>query len=501
MKKQEPATDNWIRIGVLVKALMGQADDATKDIILRHAKERTPEGDKAGPNGLDSIPPEYLKRSVKDGRGPRFMFLNSPEARIFFQNLLDLESGLGPKLTSDILRGKYRNNSSELTSELALRRKELEPRAAAYSDWLRNWPTLQAQLLDPKVDLRTRPLLQEVGTAASDARSQTDKVAKSLSLHIVRQLEELDRTNGRGLNGVSLLATKALHVLQLGELALAEELAQKAVEADPDHALANYAWAMVHLAHAAQAKKEESQFAAMRSEVDIQHESHWENMGNRAGDDARGRERKALHRLGHALKNWPITRWKGGQGWSDHQRRDHLLAVIVPLAFQFVHDYGNVDLDMLNNLRDRRAGQAIEAYFAADLDATLVAAGRDVERYTPTRIRMGRFQLKTLLLQLYFALSPDDYKRFVPEWLKEFTQNPPRTVEAVLEPGWHDSEIWANVVREHLVRVLPIGDIVTLMGQVEATSLEATRSYHAKVLKFLTHVPTDDDVDGVFDGF
>lgn len=477
-----------VNIHGLVNDLIGRWDKPIGDLITYHAKKPKPAGEKGG--GLGSVPSAFLT-GAPGGANPkqRFSYKLTEESRAFFHNLLDLESVLPSRIVAAILKGEHLGDVAETRRELAKARKNIEARWLPYANWLRDWPELERRLLDPKTDLRTEPLLSVVSPV------QATTSAVSLSLHMVRRLEEIDKRPPRDLDGAGIEAAKSLLLIDLGALELAESMLDDVLKASPDHAQANYAYAMLYLhkmhAHVQQA----NHFHMMRTEVDPDHASHWVHDEEDELDKVQQSKTTALQRLTRAYSSWPSTGTGKHRYWLDHQRRDHVLAVILHLAFDFAHDHAGGDLMNLLKLRDRREGRPIEAYFSPEVDAAVLAVAKEVEKSQPLGMLGSSFQRKTMLVQLYFALSPEEYSRFLPLWVREFTTEYTTAIEAAIVPGWQGRNVTANVIREHLRRALGPDEIAKLLSHLEARCVAAKHAFHAEVLAFMTKVDNDDDDD------
>ena len=485
---QQKTDEKWVGIGDLVADLLGYPDKPTADIITRHAKERTKKGHA-------SIPKQYLRREMNpDNRKQRFAYLLSAESRVFFKNLLDLESVLPSRVVARVLRREHLSDPKTLRRALAASKKEMEAKWQAYGTWLTYFPELERRLLDPDVDLRSEPLLpehREVGGEAPDALAPTTTPA-SLSFHVVRQLEELEKRASREHDDHGVEAQKALHVLRLGEHGLAEAMVQEVLESEPDHGLANYAFAMVYLARAEAAERDAARYQIQYQEAELRHEAYWEGLMADAAMDARERRRKALGHLVLAFRNWPFTDWNGRKHWTDYRRRGHLLAALVQIAFEFSHAHASVDYGDYIKIGARQRGEDIDHFFGPDMDSWIVEAAKEVEESTPMPLlRYGPLRNKSMLLQLYFVLSPKDYERLLPKWLDEFTKSPPRFVEPLLE-GAERRSLWPNLIREHLQRNLDLEERSALLAQVENESRKHSKTFYEGVRAFMARTPEEE---------
>jgi hypothetical protein len=486
MKDVSNAEVKTVNIHDLVIDLIGHWDKPTGDLITYHAKKPKPPGEKGG--GLGSVPSAFLT-GTPGGANPkqRFSYKLTEESRTFFRNLLDLESVLPSRIVAAILMGEHLMDTPETKRELAKARRNIEVKWLPYANWLRDWPDLEQRLLNPKTNLRTQPLL----SVTSPTEATTSAV--SLSLHMVRRLEEIDKHPPRDLDGAGIQAAKVLLLIDLGALDVAESMLDDVLKELPNHAQANYAYAMLYLRKMRTHVQQANHFHMMRTEVDPDHASHWVHDEDEEICKVLDSKSTALQRLTRAYAAWPSSGTAKHRYWLDHLRRDHVLAVIFQLAFEFAHEHAGGDLMNLLKLRDRREGRPVEAYFSAEVDTVVLAVAKEIERSQPLQMRCTSFQRKTMLVQIYSALSPDEYRRFLPLWVNEFTTKYTDAVEAAIVPGWQGRNVMANVVREHLRRALGPDEIAKLLGDLEARCVEANHAFHAEVLAFMNKVDNEDD--------
>lgn len=464
-----------VNIHGLVIDVLGHWDKPTGDLITYHAK-------------MGTVPSAFMT-GTPGGANPkqRFSYRLTELSRTFFRNLIDLQSILPPRIVAAILKGEHLHDIPETQRELAKARKGIEVKWLPYAKWLRDWPELERRLLDPKTNLLAQPLL----SAASPVPATTSAV--SLSLHMVRRLEEIDKHPPHNLDDAGIQAEKVLLFIDLGALDLAESMLDEVLKKSPNHAQANYAYAMLYLQKLQAHVQQANHFNMMRTEIDPDHASHW--VHDEANEAAKVQVSKAtaLQRLTRAYRSWPSSGTEKHRHWLDQKRRDHVLAVIVHLAFDFAHDHAGGDLVNFTKLQDRREGRPVEVYFSAEIDAAILAVVKEVERSQPRQMRCSSFERMTLLLQLYFALSPDEYRRFQPFWVKEFTTKYTDAIEAAVVPGWQGRNVLANVIREHLRLALGPDEIAALFSDVEARSVAAKHAFHADVLAFMNKVEAEDD--------
>ena len=500
-------------IGALVRALCGgRFDKSVADTITRHAKERAKDSDEKETRkklkGLDSIPQEFLKKSYSGGdRKQRFRFEASPKALVFFQNLLDLDSALGPQLASDVLRRKHLAlEVGDLRSRVATARREASIKFDAYGAWLGQWQKLEKRLFEDRFDPTKEPLaLRSPRGAGGQVLAETAALTVPFqTLHVAKQLEDIDRRVGRDLDGPSASATKALLLLQIGEQKLAASMIEDAIANTPQHFLANYAFAMLYLARAGTAAKEANYRHFVATELDSEREHyHQPDVDAAVGRYIDLRE-QAFRRLAVALDHWPSSTYGTSTTWHDHQKRGQVLAILFQLAFERSHDHGNVDMDMLHGLGARRAGDTLKRYFRAEgLDETVLAAAKEVERYSPMELRASSLQIKTMLLQIYFVVSPEEYARFLPVWCQELRKSPPWAVRQLVTPGWQGREPYANIVREHLRRATSnnAAAIGAICSDLEGTAQTELRGFFAEVQEFMTKDPNQREDDDDFDSW
>jgi len=491
MSKKGKSSNRWVSVGDLVSELLGHSDKATQDLITRHAKEP---GERT--KGHGSIPRRYLQQEQNpNNRKQRFTFLLSPESKVFFRNLLDLEAVLPSRMAAKVLRREHLEDPATLRRTLARSKKEMETKWRIYGNWLAHHSRLEERLLNPQVDLHHDPLLVPPG---QDDRGHPAEVSQTgtpaaLSFYITRRLEDLDKDTHRDLDDAGVQATKALHVLGLGEPGLAVAVVKEVLDQEPEHPHANYAFAMIHLARASASQKEAARYQVQYQEAEMRHEEMWEDMMFDAAMAARSYRKEALVRLVRALEHWPFTEWNEEKHWTDPQRRSRILEAIVEIAFEFVHAHGSVDSGDLRNILARQKGQTIGEHFGSELDPLVLKAAREAETrsplFYPSRDSFGR---KTMLLQIFFILSPDDYERLVPEWLEAFSKSPPWTMERYLTPP-ELTAIWPNVVREHLQRNLSTEKLKALLVELEEQGIEARKRLHESVQAFMGRTRAEEE--------
>jgi hypothetical protein len=130
-----------------------------------------------------------------------------------------------------------------------------------------------------------------------------------------------------------------------------------------------------------------------------------------------------------------------------------------------------------------------------------LAVAREVECHAPMELRCGSALRATMLLQIYFALSPADYARFVPVWIEALERDTPLALEPLLAPGWQGRNPLANVVREHLKRNFAGERIEKFVAAVEARRHKVTTEFYAEALAFMTKDASADDAEGCDDDF
>ncbi|MFO0744113.1 MAG: hypothetical protein U1F43_00370 [Myxococcota bacterium] len=342
-------------------------------------------------------------------------------------------------------------------------------------------PEIRERLLAPNVDLASHPLL---------ARSPEAPVRPPLSLHLLRRLDEIEERVGRGGDPATTSAEKALVLVGAGEL----DLAAAALANAPEHHLADYAFAALHLARAQVATREANYYTLQAREVDPDHESHWEAMAESAAGGVFEGRREAFRRLVRAYRTWPFHEWKGQRIWDDDVRRRQVAAQIALLAFGYAHDHESVEMEHFDRIRRRRLGEPVETYFGVDIDAVVLGIAHDLERYTPIDLRLTTFQAKTLVLQLYFVLSPADYDRFAPRWVASMDKDDASAIAHMLmRPGrWNT---WSLIVREHLQRNLDEAARRALTQALAERHVGQIREVHAAIGDFLVTDPKTQPVD------
>jgi hypothetical protein len=482
--KRDGSGGGFVRVGALVEKLLGFYDKPTCDLITRFAKERER-------NGLDAVPSEFLRRDRGRTRGQaRFEFLTSSRAITFFRNLIDLSALLPPKVVASLVRNEVRER--DLAKELARARKQIERRAKTDHGWLVAWESRTSFLTAGPVDLAAAPLLGSEASATQNGR----RAPKPGDLYLLHRLDEIDR-RGETLNDTARVqAEKALYLLGLDEFDIAEALLDEALAGAQNHAFCNYAAAMAALARARRRTVDANRYTLMMEEADRpSHEAEWEDCASEAIGDVLSPRKKALTRLLRAYEHWPQQK-DGPHTWFiDHQQRNEAIALAADIAFQLSHDHGSVDFDTLRKIEARRRGEPVQWFFAADLDRILLAVLREYEAHgaRPQDWRRSRFELTTVLLQLYFVLSPSEYTRYLPAWRKTLGDAIVSDVEPFLiEQGYPNPT--ARVVREHIQRAMSTDERTAMLQNLKERHQADMRRFYGEVAAFLART-RDDELD------
>jgi hypothetical protein len=336
----------FVGISELVCKLLGFYDKPTCDVITRFAKE-----DHADRRGLDAIPREFLRR--ERGKAPgkaRLEYSTSTRSMVFLGNLLVLSAILPPRVVASLARKKV--NATQLSKELVKMRKLIERRADTDQRWLSGWDARTARLIEG-IDLTAAPILDQNATAVD----RGGRKASPLDIYLLHRFEEVEKRSRRSDDASRIEAEKALYLLGLGELDLAESMLEGALARAPTHAFCNYAAAVVVIARAHRRISDANRFSLEAQEAcKLSHESYWEDLAGDAVGDVLSLRRRALACLVRAYEHWPQHKDDRYTYFVDHQQRDHAITMAADIAFQLSHDHGSVEFGTLG--RSGRAGAA-----------------------------------------------------------------------------------------------------------------------------------------------
>ncbi len=473
----------FVGVGELVCKLLGFYNKPTCDVITRFAKE-----DHAGRHGLDAIPGEFLRRERGKARGKaRLEYSTSTRSMVFFGNLLTLSAILPPRAVASLARKEV--NATQLSKELANTRKLIERRADTDQRWLSGWDARVARLIEG-IDLAAAPILDQNATTVYPGGRKD----AALDIYLLHRLEKVEKRSRRSEDAPQIEAEKALYLLGLGELDLAESILEGALERTPTHAFCNYAAAVVVIARAHRRISDANRFSLEAQEAcKLSHESYREDLAGDAVGDVLSLRRRALACLVRAYEHWPQHRDDRYTYFVDHQQRDHAIAMAADIAFHLSHDHGSVEFGTLGRIGARRRGEPLEWFFAADVDPGLLALLREYEAHglRPRDWRRSRFELATLILQLYFVLSPADYTRYLLVWKEALEGTLVRDVEPyLLEMGCPNPT--AKVVREHVQRSMTEGELTGILLSLKQRHNADTERFYGQVATFLADDGTED---------
>lgn len=479
--------EKWVSIGELVVALVGHRDSKAVAAITQHAKPSGEDGEGGKKlSGHASLPRSLCRHtSAPNNKRHKYVVKLSAESRVFFGNLLELESVFKPTFVADILTRRHLLDLRTTQRRIAEAKREIRARRDVYEVWLANLPVIEQRLLDRDFDLTKRSLV-----AAPDVEgpNRDDTPVRPLSLFHARALEDIDNRRAGTDDPVRDQAERALHSLSLGLLDIAEGAANEALTAQPNHPYANYSAAVVHLARAQQHQREGTRYAVMRDEADFQHENYWDDLAAEEQMSARDRKRKAITTLATALRHWPTHTSGDRKDYEDGRARDRAMAFILKASWEFSHEYGSLDFGDYEKLRQRHAGETVADFFGPGTDDMVLEAGRRFERRGGYELPWTSFQTATAVLQLYWVLSPDDYDRYRPKWLEKLKLLRPDDVARVIDPK-HKRSLWAQVARQHLQNALDADGIAALIAQVKERAVAEIEAFHAGVADYMTTDP------------
>jgi tetratricopeptide (TPR) repeat protein len=472
----------FVGVRELVCKLLRFYDKPTCDVITRFAKE-----DHADRHGLDAIPREFLRRERGKARGKaRLEYSTSIRSMVFFRNLLALSAILPPRVVASLARKEV--NATQLSKQLAKARKLIEHRADTDQRWLSGWDALAARLIEG-IDLAAAPILDQ--NAAAVYRG--GRAAAPLDIYLLHRLEEVEKRSTRSDDASRIEAEKALYLLGLGELDLAEAMLENALALAPTHAFCNYAAAVVVIARTHRRISDANRFSLEAQEAyELSHETYWQDLAGGAGGDVLSLRRRALACLVRAYEHWPQHKEDRYTYFVDHQQRDHAITMAADIAFQLSHDHGSVEFSTFDRIKARRRGEPLEWFFAADVDPVLLALLREYEAHGPSPHdwRRSRFELATLILQLYFVLSPTDYARYLVGWKETLERALVRDVEPyLLEMGYPNPT--AKVVREHVQRSMTEDERTEILLSLKQRHNADTERFYGQVATFLVDDGTE----------
>ena len=356
-----------------------------------------------------------------------------------------------------------------------------------YASAVREWSAFEAQILDPAFNAATMPL----AISPPETTDQDTDASLGLSLFFVHELEAQNRRGGGG-DELTHQATRAMYFARLGDIEMAKNEVRDLLRKSSHHPLGNYAFAVIHLSQSQAAQREAQRFDVMRQDADLQHESHWEHLAADADAKASLSSREALLHFVRALAHWPSTTVGKNKYWDDHQRRDRALIQVLALAFPCCHDFAAGEMSQLQSLSARKAGKPIAFFFDAELDAGVLAVLRECEASRYMSAPVAALVWKTWMLQIYFALSPTDYQRFLPVWVDQFRTASSSEAAHWLEPsnGWR---VEAQLARWHLLSAVGQDGAVELVRTLERAATVRAQAFHDRACAFIINGPPESD--------